>query len=107
MGDGLDLVAAPVAGRLPGQFQFSARQGPTACATGRLACGEVPRLVVPFSGVTQALPLAALTTAVIVWATTFVVSADVLTTTSPATLTVLRFALAVALLVPLALRRSG
>jgi drug/metabolite transporter (DMT)-like permease len=48
----------------------------------------------------------ALTAAVVIWATTFVVSANALASTSPAVLTMLRFALAAALLVPLALRRG-
>jgi len=48
-----------------------------------------------------------LATAVIIWATTFVVSSSALATTSPAVLTVLRFALAAIVLVPLALRRGG
>jgi drug/metabolite transporter (DMT)-like permease len=52
-------------------------------------------------------PLAALATAVLIWATTFVVSATALATTSPAVLTVLRFALGAAVLVPLAVRRGG
>lgn len=56
---------------------------------------------------TRAAPLIALATAVIIWATTFVVSSSALATTSPAVLTVLRFALAAIVLVPLALRRGG
>jgi drug/metabolite transporter (DMT)-like permease len=44
---------------------------------------------------------------VVVWATTFVVSADALDTTSPAVLTVLRFLMAAAVLLPLTLRRRG
>jgi drug/metabolite transporter (DMT)-like permease len=56
---------------------------------------------------TRAAPLMAQVAAVFIWATTFVVSADALATTSPAVLTVLRFALAAGLLVPLALRRGG
>lgn len=52
-------------------------------------------------------PLAALGAAVLIWATTFVVSSHALTTVSPAALTVLRFALATAVLTPLALQRSG
>lgn len=43
----------------------------------------------------------------LVWATTFVVSADALTTISPAVLTVLRFVLAAITLVPLALWRRA
>jgi drug/metabolite transporter (DMT)-like permease len=55
----------------------------------------------------RAAPLICLATAVVIWATTFVVSSSVLATTSPAVLTVLRFALAAIVLVPLALRRGG
>lgn len=51
-------------------------------------------------------PVVALGTAVTIWATTFSVSADALSTVSPAVLTVLRFTLAAAALVPLALRRG-
>jgi drug/metabolite transporter (DMT)-like permease len=57
--------------------------------------------------VTRAAPLAAQAMAVVVWATTFVLSASALATTSAAVLTVLRFALAAAVLVPLAARRGG
>lgn len=49
----------------------------------------------------------ALSSAVLIWATTFVVSESALTTTSPAVLTALRFVLCVAVLLPLALRREG
>ena len=59
------------------------------------------------ASVTPVAPLAALATAVLIWATTFVVSASALDSTSPAVLTVLRFALAAAVLVPPAVRRSG
>lgn len=45
----------------------------------------------------------ALLVAVLIWATTFVVSEDALATTSPAVLTILRFLLAAITLVPLAL----
>src|SRR5947209_10733971 len=45
--------------------------------------------------------------AVVVWATTFVLSASALATASAAVLTVLRFALSAAVLVPLAVRRGG
>lgn len=55
----------------------------------------------------RAAPLAALAGAVLIWATTFVVSAAALATASPAVLTVARFALAVAVLVPLAARLGG
>jgi drug/metabolite transporter (DMT)-like permease len=51
--------------------------------------------------------VAALVAAVVVWATTFVVSFDVLLTTSPAVLTVLRFVIAALLLLPLALWRRA
>jgi drug/metabolite transporter (DMT)-like permease len=51
--------------------------------------------------------IAALIGAVVVWATTFVISADVLMTNSPAVLTVLRFAIAAVLLVPLAMWRRA
>ena len=51
------------------------------------------------------LPLAALSAAVLVWGTTFVVSSDALDKTSPAVLTVLRFAVAALVLVPLAVGR--
>lgn len=57
--------------------------------------------------VTRAAPLAAQALAVVVWATTFVLSAGALATASAAVLTVLRFALAAAVLVPLAVRRGG
>jgi drug/metabolite transporter (DMT)-like permease len=57
--------------------------------------------------VTRGVPLAALAAAVVIWATTFVVSAGALATTSPATLTVLRFALGASVVVPLAVRRGG
>jgi len=57
--------------------------------------------------VSRAAPLAALAGAVLIWATTFVVSAAALATASPAVLTVARFALAVAVLVPLAARLGG
>jgi drug/metabolite transporter (DMT)-like permease len=57
--------------------------------------------------VTRAAPLAAQATAVVIWATTFVLSASALATTSAAVLTVLRFALAAAVLAPLAVRRGG
>src|SRR4051794_36460077 len=56
---------------------------------------------------TRAAPLVALAVAVVIWATTFVVSSRALAATSPAVLTVLRFALAAIVLVPLALRRNG
>jgi drug/metabolite transporter (DMT)-like permease len=56
---------------------------------------------------TRAAPLICLASAVVIWATTFVVSSSALATTSPAVLTVLRFALAAIVLVPLALRRGG
>src|SRR3954452_3587686 len=56
---------------------------------------------------TRAAPLMCLATAVTIWATTFVVSSSALATTSPAVLTVLRFALAAIVLIPLALRRGG
>src|SRR5947209_765514 len=56
---------------------------------------------------TRAAPLVCLAAAVIIWATTFVVSSTALAGTSPAVLTVLRFALAAIVLVPLALRRGG
>lgn len=52
-------------------------------------------------------PLLAQSVAVVVWATTFVVSADALRSASPAVLTVLRFGLAALVLLPLALRRPG
>lgn len=55
----------------------------------------------------RAAPLIALAGAVLIWATTFVVSADALATASPAVLTVARFALAVTVLVPLAARLAG
>jgi len=57
--------------------------------------------------VSRAAPLASLAGAVLIWATTFVVSAAALATASPAVLTVARFALAVAVLVPLAARLGG
>jgi drug/metabolite transporter (DMT)-like permease len=57
--------------------------------------------------VNRAAPLTALAGAVVIWATTFVVSADALATASPAVLTVARFALAVTVLVPLAARLAG
>jgi drug/metabolite transporter (DMT)-like permease len=57
--------------------------------------------------VTRSVPLAAQAAAVVIWATTFVVSASALATTSAATLTVLRFALGAAVLMPLAVRRGG
>lgn len=53
------------------------------------------------------LPLLALVVCVLVWGTTFVVSADALEQSSPAVLTVARFAVAAAVLVPLALRAGG
>lgn len=62
------------------------------------------RVILP--SVTPVAPLAALATAVLIWATTFVVSATALATTSPAVLTVLRFALGAAVLVLLAVRRG-
>lgn len=52
-------------------------------------------------------PLLALVTAVLIWGTTFVVSADALEQSSPAALTVARFAVAAVVLVPLALRAGG
>jgi drug/metabolite transporter (DMT)-like permease len=55
----------------------------------------------------RAAPLLAQVAAVLVWATTFVVSSDALATISPGVLTVLRFALAAVVLLPLALRRGG
>ncbi|WEK61367.1 MAG: EamA family transporter [Candidatus Microbacterium colombiense] len=55
----------------------------------------------------RALPLIAHATAVVIWATTFVVSSSALAQMSPAVLTVVRFVLAVAVLVPLAARRPG
>ncbi|HEX2286644.1 MAG TPA: DMT family transporter [Mycobacterium sp.] len=48
-------------------------------------------------------PVISLLFAVLIWATTFVVSEDALVTTSPAVLTILRFVLAAVTLVPLAL----
>jgi len=64
-----------------------------------------PRVTLP--AMTRAAPLVCLAAAVIIWATTFVVSSTALASTSPAVLTVLRFALAAIVLVPLALRRGG
>jgi drug/metabolite transporter (DMT)-like permease len=55
----------------------------------------------------RAVPLAAQVVAVSIWATTFVVSSSALATISPGVLTALRFAVAVALLVPMALRKGG
>jgi drug/metabolite transporter (DMT)-like permease len=52
-------------------------------------------------------PLIAQVLSVLIWSTTIVVSAAALTTTSPAVLTMVRFALAAALLVPLALRNGA
>jgi drug/metabolite transporter (DMT)-like permease len=52
-------------------------------------------------------PLLAQAVAVVVWATTFVVSADALGSTSPAVLTLLRFLIAAGLLLPFAMRRGG
>lgn len=52
-------------------------------------------------------PLIAQLTAVVIWSTTFVVSSSLLDRASPAVLTVLRFAIAAIVLLPLALRRSG
>jgi len=52
-------------------------------------------------------PLLALGVAVLVWGTTFVVSAGALERSSPAVLTVTRFAVAAVVLVPLALRVGG
>jgi drug/metabolite transporter (DMT)-like permease len=51
-------------------------------------------------------PITALTAAVVIWATTFVVSADALRASSPAVLTTARFALAAATLLPLAVHRQ-
>ena len=53
------------------------------------------------------LPLLALVACVLVWGTTFVVSADALEQSSPAVLTVARFAVAAAVLVPLELAAGG
>ncbi len=53
------------------------------------------------------MALIAQVAAVVIWSTTFVVSSDALTGVSPALLTVMRFALAAALLVPLASARRG
>lgn len=52
-------------------------------------------------------PVGALAGAVLVWGTTFVVSDAALSSLSPALLTVARFALALVVLVPLAMRRGG
>lgn len=52
-------------------------------------------------------PLLALVAAVLIWGTTFVVSADALEQSSPAVLTVARFAVAAVVLVPLGLRSGG
>src|SRR5438309_11952645 len=52
-------------------------------------------------------PLLAQAVAVVVWATTFVVSAEALDSTSPGVLTMLRFLMAAGLLLPFAIRRGG
>lgn len=52
-------------------------------------------------------PVLALSVAVLVWGTTFVVSSDALSAASPAALTVARFAIAALVLLPLAVRRTG
>src|SRR5215212_8641377 len=83
--------------RRPGSPGTPGRQGDVALGG--------PRVTLP--SMTRAAPLICLATAVIIWATTFVVSSSALATTSPAVLTVLRFALAAIVLVPLALRRGG
>src|SRR3954454_12646637 len=62
---------------------------------------------IPRSVTRRAAPLVAQAMAVVVWAPTFVLSASALATASAAVLTVLRFALAAAVLVPLAVRRGG
>lgn len=53
------------------------------------------------------VPLLALLAAVLVWGTTFVVTAEALDGSSPGVLTVARFAVAALVLVPLAVRRGG
>lgn len=57
--------------------------------------------------VPRSMPLIAQVAAVVIWSTTFVVSADALSGISPALLTVVRFVLAAAVLVPLAAMRRG
>ena len=53
------------------------------------------------------LPLAAVAGSVVLWSTAYVTSAVVLETASPAVLSVLRFVIALVVLVPLAVRRPG
>src|SRR4051794_19330232 len=70
-------------------------------------CSPVGGRGVRLFEVRRAAPLVALASAVLIWATTFVVSADALATASPAVLTLARFGLAVTVLVPLAARLRG
>lgn len=55
----------------------------------------------------RTLPLLAVGGSVVLWSTTYVLSAIVLDGSSPAVLSVLRFLIALAVLVPIALRRRG
>lgn len=55
----------------------------------------------------RALPFAAVAVSVALWSTAYVISAIVLETASPAVLSVLRFAIGLVVLVPLAARRPG
>lgn len=55
----------------------------------------------------RGLPLAAIAISVILWSTAFALSSVVLDTSSPAVLSVGRFVIALAVLVPLAARRTG
>ena len=56
---------------------------------------------------TRRLPLMAVGVAVLLWSTAFGVSSEVLTTASPAVLSVMRFTIALLVLVPLAAGRPG
>ena len=53
------------------------------------------------------LPLVAVGIAVVLWSTSFALSAEVLKTGSPAVLSVGRFAIGLLILVPTAARRTG
>jgi drug/metabolite transporter (DMT)-like permease len=59
------------------------------------------------SAAPRGLPLAAVAISVVLWSTAYALSGIVLETSSPAVLSVLRFAIALVVLVPLAWRRPG
>jgi drug/metabolite transporter (DMT)-like permease len=59
------------------------------------------------SGRHRGLPIAAIAISVVLWSTAFALSGIVLQTSSPAVLSVARFAVALVVLVPLAARRRG